>query len=71
MSTTTARVVQRHGLRIGGSSRGSSDESAFTVVDPATGAELAEVSSATAIDARTAVDAADAGAGFEPATFGL
>lgn len=48
------------GLWIAGSARPASDGSLFPVSNPATGAQLAEVSSATVEDALAAVDAADA-----------
>ncbi len=50
------------GLWIGGRSRSASDGSAFAVLDPATGEELAQVSSASVDDALAAVDAASGAA---------
>lgn len=45
-------------LNIGGEWRDASDGAAISVLDPATGAEIAEVASGSADDARQAVDAA-------------
>jgi succinate-semialdehyde dehydrogenase / glutarate-semialdehyde dehydrogenase len=59
MSTTADTAVERHGLRLDGASRGASDGSRFVVIDPASGASLAEVSNATVDDALAAVDAAE------------
>lgn len=57
-----------HGLRIAGQRREASSRTTFPVVDPATGAHLADVADGGADDARQAIDAAEAAAASWAAT---